>query len=78
MVREGFKSIDFGIVVILVFVFFGKHPFVFSKLVGMLDFFIFQCFFESMSVKSYPFEELLVNLASWTPQNFGKYPKSPK
>ena len=31
-----------------------------------------------MDVKSYPFGEWMVNLASWTPSNFGRYPKSPK
>ena len=61
MVRGGFKSIDLGIAVILVFVLFWKHPFVFSKLAGMLDFGIFQLFFEKMGVKSYPFEELMIS-----------------
>ena len=34
--------------------------------------------FVKMAVKSHPFEELMSNLASWTPSNFGKYPKSPR
>ena len=78
MVRGGVKSIDVGIAVILVFVFVWKHQLFFSKLAGMLDFLLFQCFLVKMCVKSDPFEELMVNLASWTPSNFGRYPKSPK
>ena len=30
-----------------------------------------------MGPNSYPFEELLVNVASWAPSNFGRYPKCP-
>ena len=36
--KGGFKSIALANAVILVFVLFWKHPFVFSKLAGMLDF----------------------------------------
>ena len=57
MVRGGFKSIDLAIAVILVFVFGGTHHFFFSIIAGMLDLFIFQCFFVKTGEKSYPFEE---------------------
>ena len=67
MVRGGFQSIDLANAVILVFVLFCKHPFCFSNLAGMLKFGIFQGFVVKIDVKSYPFEELMVNLASWTP-----------
>ena len=39
--------------------------------------FVYWCVVE-IDVKSFPFEEWMVNLASWTPSNFGRYPKSPK
>ena len=41
-VRGGFKSIDFGIAVILVFVLLWEHQFFLSKLAGMLYFWICQ------------------------------------
>ena len=66
-VKGPLESIDLANAVILVFVFFWKHPFVAAKLAGMLVFLIFQSFFVKMGVKSYPFEESMVNLASWTP-----------
>ena len=78
MVKRVLESIDLANAVILVFVFFGKHSFFKAKLAWTLDFGIFQRFFVKMGVKSYPFKELVVNLASWTPSNFGMYPKSPK
>ena len=65
MVRGGFKSIDFANAGILVFVFFGNINFALQNLLDFL--FVFQCFVVKMNVKSYPLEELLVNLASWTP-----------
>ena len=41
MVRGGFKSIDFGIAVILVLVLFWKYQFVFQNLLGCLFFNVF-------------------------------------
>ena len=35
-------------------------------------------FFVKIDGKSHPFEALMVNLASWTPSNFGRYPECPK
>ena len=74
----GFQSMDFFIVVIFVFVVFRENQFSVPKLAGMLDFVIFQRCVVEMDVKSYQFGELIVNLASWTPRNFGRYPKCPK
>ena len=74
-VKGCFKSLDLGIAVILVFVLFWKHPLFVPKLAGMLYFLNFQYVFVKMGVKSYPFEELMVHLASWTPSKFGRYPK---
>ena len=34
--------------------------------------------FAKMDVKSYPLEESMLNLASWTSSNFGRYRKCPK
>ena len=65
---------DLANAVILVFV---KKQII-PKLVGMLVFWIGQCFFVKNGVKSYPFEELILNQASGTLYNFDKYPKSPK
>ena len=65
-VKRVLESIDLGIAVILVFAFFGKHPFFFSKIDGMLDLGFFNVK-NKMGVESYPFQELMVNLASWTP-----------
>ena len=76
MVRWGFKSIDLGVAVILVFVLFENINFCFSKLAGTLE--LDQCVFAKMDVRSYPFGDWLVNQASWTPGNFGRYPKCPK
>ena len=56
---------------------FWKTSMFFLKTSGMF-FFVFVNVFCQNGCKSYPFEELVVNLASWTPSNFGKYPKSPK
>ena len=62
------ESIDFANAVILVFAFVGKDSvFFLSKLAGMLDSYISQCFFVKTDVKSFPFEELMIDLASWTP-----------
>ena len=61
-----------------VFFFICLETFIFSKLAGMSDFLTCQGFVVKMNVKSYPFEKLMVNVASWTPSKFDKYPKSPK
>ena len=47
--------------------FVSGNPFVFSKLAGIFDFLICRFVFVKMDVKSYPFGELVVNLACWTP-----------
>ena len=46
------ESIDLGLAVILVFVGFGKHHFVLSKLAGMLDLLFFECSFVKKWVQS--------------------------
>ena len=45
-------------------IYFFENIFCFPKLAGMLVVWICQCFFVKMGVNSYPFKELIVNLAS--------------
>ena len=73
-VRGCFKRVDLAnavILVVVLFVFFEKIHCSSQNLLGCWIFEFPHDLFVRMDVKSYPFDELIVNLASWTPSNFG-------
>ena len=64
LVMEELSKVDASASVILVFVFFLRKFFFRTKTCWDIEIWISPCFFAKMGVKSYPFEELMVNLVS--------------